>query len=193
MKAATDPEVTYLLAFNPGGRDGKFHTLKIRFREKRADSIQFRPGYFSPAEAKQVQSARTALDDAVFSQQTLLDVAAKVSVTPGEPKDGTVPVSIGITVDANRLQFTTYNGRHMQQIVFLLILLDANGSFVTGKEAIMDLALTDEKLASLRQSGLKAVATLNAPAGTYRARTIVREGMKGGLGASTTAVELAAK
>jgi len=57
----------------------------------------------------------------------------------------------------------------------------------------MDLALTDEKLASLKKDGLKTVATLNAPAGIYQVRTIVREGMKGGLTASTTAVELRAK
>jgi hypothetical protein len=40
---------------------------------------------------------------------------------------------------------------------------------------------------------LKTVATLNAPAGVYQVRTVVREGMKGGLTASTTAVELHAK
>jgi hypothetical protein len=81
----------------------------------------------------------------------------------------------------------------MQQIVFLTTLLDANGNFVTGKESIMDLALTDEKLASLKKDGLKAVATLNAPAGSYQVRTVVREGMKGSLTASTMAAELGAK
>ncbi len=193
MEVATNPDVTYQLAFNPGGRDGKFHTLKIRFREKRSDSIQFRPGYFSPAEAKKVQSARAPLDDAVFTQQTLQGVAAKVTVVPGVPKDGAVPISIDINVDVNRLQFTTYHGRHLQQIVILMTLLDANGSFVTGKESILELALTDRKLASLQKSGLRTAATLSVPAGIYRARTIVREAMKGNLGASTTAVDLGGK
>jgi hypothetical protein len=81
----------------------------------------------------------------------------------------------------------------MQQLVFLMTLLDANGGFVTGKESIMDLALTDEKLASFKKDGLKTVATLNAPEGIYQVRTIVREGMKGGLAASTLAVELRRK
>jgi VWFA-related protein len=201
MELAANPEVTYLLAFNPGSRDGKFHTLKIRFKSKRGDSIQFRPGYFSRAdESEKALSARAPLDDAVFSKQTLDDVPATVAVGDGQSKDGakdgtdgTIPVSIGITVDVNRLQFATANGRHMQQIVFLMTLLDANGNFVTGKESIMDLALTDEKLASLKKDGLKTIATLNAPAGSYQVRTIVREGMKGGLTASTSAVELRGK
>jgi hypothetical protein len=130
----------------------------------------------------------------VFSKQTLSDIPATVALAAGPPTDGTaIPVSIGITVDVSRLQFTTAKGRHMQQLVFLMALLDANGVFVIGKESIMDLALTDEKLASLKKGGLKAVATLNARAGIYQMRTVIREGMKGALSASTTAVELRAK
>jgi hypothetical protein len=198
MELAANPEVTYLLAFNPGAHDGKFHALKIRFTSKRADSIQFRPGYFSRAdESEKALTARAPLDDAVFSNQALHDVPATVALEAGQPKegakDGAIPVSIGITIDVNRLQFTTANGRHMQQIAFLMTLLDAEGNFVTGKESIMELALTDEKLASLKKDGLKTIATLSAPAGVYRVRTIVREGMKGGLTALTTAVELGGK
>jgi hypothetical protein len=37
MELAAKPEVTYLLAFNPGARDGRFHTLKIGFASKRSD------------------------------------------------------------------------------------------------------------------------------------------------------------
>jgi len=192
MEQAANPEVSYLLAFNPGSRDGKFHTLKIRFQSQRGDSIQFRPGYFSSDPRKEL-SARSPLDEAVFSKKTLRDITATVAVSAGQPQDGVIPISIGITVDVNRLQFAAANGRHMQQIVFLTALLDANGSFVTGKESIMDLALTDEKLASLGKDGLKAVAKLEAPAGIYQVRAIVREGMKGSLAASTTPVELSAK
>jgi len=205
MELAANPEVTYLLAFKPGSPDGKFHTLRIRFKSKRSDSIQFRPGYFSRAdESEKALTVRAPLDDAVFSKEVLHDVPATVALETGQPKDGakdgttdgtdgTFPVSIGITIDVNRLEFATANGRHMQQMVFLMTLLDANGNFVTGKESIMDLALTDEKLASLKKDGLKTIATLNAPAGNYQVRTIVREGMKGGLAASTTALELGGK
>jgi VWFA-related protein len=186
MNLAANPEVTYLIAFNPGSHDGQFHTLKIRFKSQRPESVHFRPGYFSPRdEPKLEQSARAPLDDAVFSKETLTDVAAAVSVSPGNAS-----VSVSVIVDLNRMQFTTANGRHNQQIVFLMTLLDPSGAFVTGKEAIMDLALTDEKLASLQKDGLKAVATLTAPAGAYQVRTIVREAMKGNLAASTVPVEL---
>ncbi len=185
METAANPEVTYLLAFTPGTREGKFHTLKIRFKSKRQDSVQFRPGYFSPADPAPQLAARAPLDEAVFSNQTLRDIPAAVSVTAAPAS-----VSVAIKVDVNYLQFAADKGRHVQQIVFLMTLLDANGAFVTGKESIMELALTDEKLAVLQKEGLKAVATLSAPAGTYQLRTIIREAMKGNLAASTTPIDL---
>ena len=189
MDLAMNPEVTYVVAFNPGPRDGKFHTLKIRFKSKRPDTIQFRPSYFSPLDdPNKALSARAPMDAAVFSKETLGDVPASVHVTTANAS-----VSVSISIDVNRLEFTVGNGRHVQQIVFLMTLLDPSGAFVTGKEAIMDLALSDERLASLKKDGLKAVATLTAPAGEYRVRTIVREAMKGNLTASTTPVELQAK
>jgi VWFA-related protein len=193
MDLAVHPGVTYQLAFNARARDGKFHTLKIRFKTKRHASLEFRPGYLSREDndSEKKVAARRPMDDAVFSKQTLDDLAAATVVqAEGPSKDGSIPVSIGITLDVNRLQFKTANGRHIQQIVFLMTLLDAQDNFVTGKESIMDLALTDQKLASLKNDGLKAVATLNAPAGTYQIRTVVREGMKGNLSASTTPVQL---
>ncbi len=57
----------------------------------------------------------------------------------------------------------------------------------------MDLALTGDRLASMRKNGLNAIATLNAPAGSYRVRTIVREGVKGTLAAITTPIEVRTK
>jgi VWFA-related protein len=192
IELAVNPEVTYLLAFNPGKSDGEYHTLKISFKSKREGSIQFRPGYFSP-EPRKEEAARAPLDEAVFSKQTLTDVPATVALSAGEPTNGSIPITVRVTVDMKGLRFTTLRDRHVQQLVFLTALLDPHGAFVTGKESIMDLALTDQKLASLQRDGLKAIVTLTAPAGTYQIRTIVREGIQGTLAASTTPIELRAK
>lgn len=185
MNLAANPQVTYLIAFNPSSLDGRFHTLKIRFKTKHPESVQFRPGYFSRSGQKSETSNRAALDDAVFSKRTLTDFPAAVAVSPSSGG-----VSITVTVDVGALEFVTAAGLHGQQLVFLMTLLDNNGGFVNGKEAIMDLALSDARLEYLKKAGLKAVATLTAPAGVYQVRTIVREGMKGNLAASTLPVEL---
>ena len=196
MEHAVHPEVTYLIAFHPPARDGKFHTLNVKFTQKRRDeAIEFRPGYLSRKEedAAKRLAARSRMDEAVFSKETLNELPASVTLTGGQPKNGEIPVSVRVTVDVNRLQFAASHGRHAQQLVFLITLLNSNGEFVSGKESIMDLALTESKLASMKQSGLTTVATLDAPPGVYQVRTIVREAMKGELAATTTAVELRSK
>jgi VWFA-related protein len=189
MESATDPEVSYAVSFNAGEPDGKFHTVKIRVLASRGENLQYRPGYFSPDPEKQV-SARARMDDAVFSKEAIREIPASVSLSPGELKNGLLPISVHVQVDLKNVQFTRLNGRHMQQIVFLTTLIDAKGEFVTGKESIMDMALTGDKLASMRKDGLMAITTLNAPAGIYQVRTIVREGVKGRLAAITIPVEV---
>src|ERR1700722_1642225 len=42
MELAANPEIAYQLAFNPGSPDGKFHTLKIRFKSKGGESAEYR-------------------------------------------------------------------------------------------------------------------------------------------------------
>jgi VWFA-related protein len=188
MDLAANPEIQYLLAFNPGPRDGKFHTLKIRFKAKKPWSVQFRPGYFSPSpEQKRPPSSRDAMDEAVFSSEALREIPGEIYVGPGAERN---TVSIAVTVNMGALSYTEGGGRHGQQIVFLMTLLDARGGFVTGKEAVMDLALSDERLASMKRDGLKGVVTLSAAPGAYRVRAIVREGMAGKLSAWTVPVEL---
>jgi VWFA-related protein len=192
MELAANPEVTYSLGFTPGARDGRFHTLKIRFASKREGSLEFRPGYFSNKDEalEKKRAARASFDAAVLSKETLRGIPVKVSVEGEAPKDGAVPVSINVTLDLNGLQFVMDRGRHAQQLALLIALLDSSGGFVTGKESIVDLTLSEAKLALLRRDGLKTVATIQAAPGLYQVRTVVREGVKGGLAASTVAVEL---
>jgi VWFA-related protein len=192
MELAANPEVTYSLGFAPAVRDGRFHALKIRFTSKRGESLEFRPGYFSNMDdaLEKKRAARAAFDAAVLSNENLRGIPVAVSLAGGAPKDGAVPVSINVTVNLNGIQFVMDRGRHAQQLALLIALLDSSGAFVTGKESIIDLALSEAKLALLRRDGLKTVATIEAPPGVYQVRTVVREGVKGGLAASTVAVEL---
>jgi hypothetical protein len=98
MELAADPEVSYAVTFNAGKPDGKFHTVKIRSLAKRGEDMQYRPGYFSPDPSKKV-SARTRMDDAVFSKDAIREIPASVTLSAGEPKDGLLPISVHVQVD----------------------------------------------------------------------------------------------
>jgi VWFA-related protein len=192
MRQAADSEVSYVLGFSAGDPDGRFHPIKIRFKQKNSDQLEYRSGYFSP-QPKAESSPRSRLDDAVLSRQALGEIPMSVSLAAEQPQERVIPVSVRITLDIYGLQFAVSQGRHVQQIAFVVALLDPDGGFVTGKESIMDLALTDEKLASLRRTGLTAVATLDGRAGALQVRVTAREGMRGRLAAQTIPIEVRAR
>ena len=188
MHTAANPQVSYTLTFEAGSPDGKFHALKI-LSKGNGRELEYRSGYFSP-EPDAALPARKRMDDAVLSGQNLGEIPVTVALSAGQPRNNEIPVSIRLTMDVNRLEFSSVKGRHVQHIAIVVALLDLAGGFVTGEESIMDLAVSKERLASLRLTGLTAVATLHAHPGRYQVRTIVREGMKGRLAAQSTAVEV---
>jgi hypothetical protein len=145
------------------------------------------PGVSAPGARSTAGSAPPAPD---ASAPPRFVTFVSVSLAAGQPRDSVVPVSVRLTVDINGLPFTAWQGRQVQPVAFVVALLDPAGGSVTKEESIMDLALTDEKLASLRQTGLQAIATLNAQAGTFQVRAIVREARKGHLAAQTMPVRI---
>jgi len=118
IEMAASPAVSYVLAFNPGARDGLFHALKITANDK-SYSLQFRPGYASTANAPK-SSNRAALDAAVFAKRAPREFPSNVALSAGQIADGLLPVSAAVVVDMNSIPFKAENGRHYQQIVFLI-------------------------------------------------------------------------
>jgi hypothetical protein len=94
-----------------------------------------------------------------------------------------------IAVDAAGLQFLKKEDRWVQQLTFLTVLENATGAFVAAKQAVM--ALTPERLAQMREEGIRVTASFSAPQrGPYRVREVVREVVKDGIWASTAPVEV---
>ena len=91
-------------------------------------------------------------------------------------------------MDAKALTFLTEAGRHKQQLTFVAVVEDASGGFVAGKEAVMDLELTDATLADLCAHGVRTSLSFLTPKGTYVVRSVVREASVGKLSATTRPV-----
>jgi hypothetical protein len=93
-------------------------------------------------------------------------------------------------VDARQLRFLKSSGRSMQQLTFVMVLLSAAGEYLAGKQAVMDLALTAPKLASMQATGIKAVMNFAAAPGKYSIRAVVREAGQNRIAASSARFEI---
>ena len=105
-------------------------------------------------------------------------------------KNGGYQVSVAVDVDAKHIKFAPDGGISLQQLMFVTAILDGEGNFVTGKQAVMDLRVKPATLASMQTTGIHAVETFYLAKGTYLVREVVRELVQNQLAASTTPLNL---
>jgi VWFA-related protein len=190
IRAATaPPENSYLLGFSPSREpDDAYHPLKVRLTDSGNRRVETRPGYFAAAIRK--ESIQQRLDRIAASDERITELPVTVHAVRGAEQAGRFPIHIEIQVDARAIQFAAQQGRSLQQLTFVTVLQDASGAYVTGRQAVMDLALTPARFAQLKRDGIKAALVLYAPKGRYRLREVVREAARNHISASITDFEL---
>ena len=186
---AAPPEVSYRLGFRPSREpDDTYHNLKVKVRNDSGYEVNARQGYWAE-KVKPVETAQKRIDDAVLSSKEISEIPTSLRVTLPAPKSAG-PIVVRVSVDARQLRFLKKSGRSMQELTFVAVLENAAGEYVAGKEAVMDLALTAPKLASMQATGIKAVMSFAAAPGDYWVRTVVREAGANRIGAATARFEL---
>jgi hypothetical protein len=187
---ASAPVVSYLLGFQAGDPDGKYHALKVSLAGRKGFRVESRPGYVAAMPAKENGTAQQRIDTAVNSHTLLQDVPATVRVIPAAQANGGYQVKIIVDIDARRIRFATQGKLHLQQLTFVTAIENGQGNFVTGKQAVMDLRVKPATLASMQTTGIHAVESFSLPSGIYTVREVVREMVQDHMAASSTALRL---
>jgi VWFA-related protein len=192
LRALTSaPEVSYLLGFSPPDKpNGKYHKLKVTLAKSSGYEVSARPGYFSTVRTEQPKTAQQRIDRVVASGELLDRVPATVKVYAVAGNDGRHRIQVDITLDAKRLPFSALNGASVQQLTFVTVLEDAAGNYMQGKQAVMDLVLTNATRAQLEEKGLKAATSFLVAEGNYRIREVIREAIHNQLTASESPIEI---
>jgi VWFA-related protein len=196
LSLAAVPDVSYLLGFSPTDPpDGAYHKLKVTTTKAGKYDVSARPGYFatppsSPVE-KPPETAQQRFDRVVASTESLDEIHATVQVqaVADEDKEDRFHIQVDIALDAKSLPFTDVNGASVQQLTFVTVLEDAQGNYLEGKQAVMDMNLTSETRSDLDAKGIKAATSFVVPTGSYRIREVIREAVQNRLAALSTPVE----
>ena len=182
---AAPPAVSYLLGFSPQSEpDNTLHTLKLRLNHRSGFQVDSRPGYYSEA-AHKTETIQQRIDREAAADRTLVDFPAFLRLSQGNGK-----IRIDVQVDIRDFRFLEQAGRSMQQLTFVTVLRDSSGNYVSGKQAVMDLALTPAKLAEFRAGGIRTAILFDVPKGSYQVREIVREAGQNRMAASTTPIDV---
>ena len=175
------PEISYLLGFVPGALDAKYHHLKVSLTEARHTTVQARKGYVAAPEKPAAKlPAERRIEKEVFSASRLDEAPVTVAVSPGTSTASHPAARLTFHVDIGKVQFHDQSGARAQTFHIIAALLDAQGAFVTGREATMELELKEATYARMVTGGLNAGMNVEAPAGSYQVRTVIVEGDENG-------------
>lgn len=181
------PEVVYHLSFAPQdvASDGSFHPLLVRL-DRPGLSLQTRTGYYAPPAPSMEQAAalrrQAELEDAVREPTANSRIPLQVGWTP----NGTPGLSVTVQIGTGDLPYARKDGRNLEQLTLVSVLLDANERIVASDEVVLTLRLRDATRKVLPTANLSL--TLQAPAGTYTLREVLQEAEQGRIGALTQTV-----
>jgi VWFA-related protein len=184
------PETSYLLGYAPDPPDGKYHRLKVTMTSGRHESVQARKGYMSVAASPEKPAPVRRIDREVLGASQLDEAPVKLVARLQKLENGNPAARLSFQWDVTRLAFKLQAGARSQQLHMVAALLDGRGNFVTGKEGVADLALSEASFARLAPGGLNLVLRLEAPPGTYQLRLVAADEGDAHVSASTQAVEL---
>jgi hypothetical protein len=130
------------------------------------------------------------IDREVLGASQLDEAPVKLVARLQKLENGNPAARLSFQWDVTRLAFKLQAGARSQQLHMVAALLDGRGNFVTGKEGVADLALSEASFARLAPGGLNLVLRLEAPPGTYQLRLVAADEGDAHVSASTQAVEL---
>jgi hypothetical protein len=189
-KLGMQPETSYLLGFIPDPPDGKYHKLKVSLTEKRHDDVQARKGYMAVVTPEEKPAPERRIDREVLGAGQSNDVPVTVTARPDKLENGQPVARVAFQWDAAKMRFQLQDGARSQKLRIVAALLDSRGNFATGKECAVEFALSESTFLRAVSGGLNTSMSLQAPAGTYRLRTVVVEDGEAHVSANTQAVEL---
>jgi VWFA-related protein len=187
LTLADEPEVSYLMGFAPHeGPDGKYHRLKVRLTRPGSYTLDTREGYFSEAPTPPAETVQERIDREVLATTVVPGFLSGTNVSVARDGSGQMKVTVVIAMDASHLVFAEREGRSVQQLTLATVLQDSNGTYVAGKQSVMNFALTAPTLATLRRNGFTATVSFIVPDGQYRVREVALEAVENHIATSTT-------
>ncbi|HSC45161.1 MAG TPA: VWA domain-containing protein [Candidatus Acidoferrum sp.] len=184
-----ESQASYQLGFYPEHEswDGKFHELKLRTK-KSGLSLHYRKGYFALEEAqREAETARAALQRAMWSPVDASAVGVKVKVEAIEL--ATRKMDLRVNVAAGELRLDESDGRHRGKLDAIYLQLGAGDAAVAADPLSYQVDLTEQQYQVALERGYPLVAKLVIRPETRALRVVVRDAGSGEMGSVTIPLE----
>ena len=193
LETASEPAVSYLLAFVPSGikNDGKFHSISVKLLTKDHYAIQARRGFFAPKKGKTPEElVKQDIEDAVFSQDEQQGLPVQLHLQYFKVDEGNAKLAVLTHVDITLMRFDHNDGRNWDDLTVVAALFDRNGNFVAAEQKTLEMRLKDATLDKLHQSGVTLKTNFDVKPGGYLVRLVVRDSKAAQLASRNGVVEI---
>jgi VWFA-related protein len=179
----------YVLGFSPDPlkSDGKFHALHVKLVRSRAHwELQARRGYFAPGSGAPAETEqREKLELAIFSQEPINGLPIQLSTLSSKADPQNFKLNVTVEADMRGVQFRKDQGRNADDVTLTVVVFDSDGNYVTAKQQVTKLRMSDVALADLKRSGGETSLDLTLKPGAYTVRAVVGESASNQLGAAS--------
>jgi len=193
LQTASEPEVSYLLAFVPSGlkNDGKFHSISVKVLTKDRNTVQARRGFFAPKHGKTPDElAKQDIEEAIFSQEEQQGLPIQLHLQYFKVDAGNAKLSVLTHVDIAQVRFDHSDGRNLDDLTIVAALFDRNGNFISADQKTLEMRLKDSTLDKLHQSGVTVKTNFDVKPGGYLVRLVVRDAKASQLASRNGVVEI---
>ena len=144
-----------------------------------------RKGYFAPKNEKSLdvtdsEMIRNVLDNS----QELKDIPVALSVDITHEETPKSLVEVQTWIDVKEIHFRKVEQRNQDTLTIVTIVYDSNNQFVDGREAHLELNLTDPHYQDVLKTGLAWKAQFKLPSGHYMLKTAVLDAGESTLGSA---------
>jgi len=192
-QVGTLADVSYVLAFSPHNLkfDGRYHRLKVSLVNPAQFTVQARHGYFAPKASEDAATkAKEEIEQAVYSRDEMKELPVDVHTQFYKVNATDARLAVLTHLDMRSVRFRKEQDRNLNDLIFLTVLFDRDGKYVTGKEKDVKFRLRDATLARLTQTGITMKTEFDLRPGTYMVRQIVRDSEAGQLSGFSRMVEI---
>jgi VWFA-related protein len=170
--------------------DGLYHRIKVEVMRPGLEA-SYRKGFYASKEEMTFEKRKKEdILDALLAPGNLNEIPVSMSYNYYAQDDAFYSVSFVTKVDIARLRFQDEDARRKNLISVVLVAYDENNKFMDGVEKTIDFKLLESSYADLRQRGIRSKVELKLPAGHYRIKAVVREGVQGKMGSFVQNIEI---
>jgi len=122
---------------------------------------------------------------AIFSRDPINGLPIRLTTLSSKADPQNFKLSVTVEADMRGVQFRKEEGRNADDITLTVVVFDSDGNYVTAKQQVTKLRMSDVGLADLKRSGGETSVDLIVKPGAYTIRAVVGESASNQLGAAS--------